>query len=253
MRSGDVALVLRNGLRELRRRESFRVRLVARCSIDDRMGVILIGMPGIEKRLARYPQPYSRIGFGHEYRSLRSEELTAVVAQRFPDPEPDDSGLAHTAALAAIVRATNGNFRLADRLITQVNRILEINNHTRLTREGVDAAQEALHYWTLKVDQSALADLLPEVDVPAARNLRGKVNTSHLHYLDTTTPSVCTRVARAPPSLPSIGATVIPLITNDAKVLARALRSGQDALGRQVGDSRLVGGRPPSAVWRRVL
>ncbi|MEE2571017.1 AAA family ATPase [Pseudarthrobacter sp. J64] len=92
-----------------------------------RMGVILIGMPGIEKRLARYPQLYSRIGFAHEYRPLRSDELTAVVAQRLPDPNPDDSGLAHTAALAAIVRATNGNFRLADRLVTQVNRILTIN------------------------------------------------------------------------------------------------------------------------------
>ena len=108
------------------------------------MGVILIGMPGIEKRLARYPQLYSRIGFAHEYRPLRSDELTAVVAQRLPDPDPDDSGLAHTAALAAIVRATNGNFRLADRLVTQVNRILDINNHTRLTPEAVDAAQEAL-------------------------------------------------------------------------------------------------------------
>ena len=109
-----------------------------------RMGVILIGMPGIEKRLARYPQLYSRIGFAHEYRPLRSDELTAVVAQRLPDPNPDDSGLAHTAALAAIVRATNGNFRLADRLVTQVNRILTINKHTHLTPEAVDAAQEAL-------------------------------------------------------------------------------------------------------------
>ena len=85
-----------------------------------------------------------RIGFAHEYRPLRSDELTAVVAQRLPDPNPDDSGLAHTAALAAIVRATNGNFRLADRLVTQVNRILTINKHTHLTPEAVDAAQEAL-------------------------------------------------------------------------------------------------------------
>ena len=47
------------------------------------------------------------------------------------------------AAVAAIVRATNGNFRLADRLVTQINRILDINKHTRVTPEAVDAAQEA--------------------------------------------------------------------------------------------------------------
>ena len=39
------------------------------------LGSILIGMPGIEKRLARYSQLHSRIGFVHGYRTLLADEL----------------------------------------------------------------------------------------------------------------------------------------------------------------------------------
>lgn len=109
------------------------------------MGLVLIGMPGIEKRLARYPQLYSRIGFAHEYRPLKPDELTAVLAQRLPvAPESTDEGLAHATAVATIIRITGGNFRLVDRLLTQIKRIQTLNHLDTLTPEIVDAARETL-------------------------------------------------------------------------------------------------------------
>ena len=109
------------------------------------MGVILIGMPGIEKRLARYPQLYSRIGFAHEYRQLTGDELTAVLTTRLPATEgATDGGVAHATAVATIVRITGGNFRLVDRLLTQIERVQTVNGLDALTPEVVEAARDAL-------------------------------------------------------------------------------------------------------------
>ena len=47
------------------------------------IGVILVGMPGIEKRLSRYPQLYSRVGFAHHYRPLQGDELAFVLTRHW--------------------------------------------------------------------------------------------------------------------------------------------------------------------------
>lgn len=106
------------------------------------LGLILIGMPGIEKRLARYPQLYSRIGFVHHYRTLTIEELTTVLSTAFAHlglASPDA-----TEAIAAIARTTAGNFRLVNRLLNQAERILKLNNLDLVTAEVIDAARDAL-------------------------------------------------------------------------------------------------------------
>ena len=116
-------------------------------SIFDRggSGMILIGMPGIEKRLARYPQFYSRIGFVHEFRPLSASEIRQLLERHWTPPGVKLPGEGIDAATSAsIIRITGGNFRLLNRLLTQVERILEINVLPTVTKEVVEAARENL-------------------------------------------------------------------------------------------------------------
>src|SRR5947199_3743024 len=91
-------------------------------SMPEEIGVILIGMPGLEKRLARYPQFYSRIGFVHEFRPLSEAQVRLLLEQRWTPPGvtlSTDEPL-EDEAVAAIVHCTGGNFRLLHRLLTQM-------------------------------------------------------------------------------------------------------------------------------------
>jgi len=109
-------------------------------------GLVLIGTPGIEKRLARYPQLYSRIGFAHNYRPLSSDELRFVLAHHWQRLGLTLSAedFTDTEAVATVARITGGNFRLVHRLFAQIRRILKINQLTTFTREVVEAARESL-------------------------------------------------------------------------------------------------------------
>src|SRR6266516_4175313 len=109
-------------------------------------GLILIGQPGLEKSLARYPQLYSRVGFVHQFHVLYEQETRWLLEERgshlgmhlrvddFTDAE----------ALATIVRITAGNFRVIHRLLMQIERILEINHLQTVTKEVVEKDRERL-------------------------------------------------------------------------------------------------------------
>jgi hypothetical protein len=110
------------------------------------LGLVLIGMPGLEKRLARYAQLYSRVGFVHEFCALAEPEVRGLLAQGWQPPGaglPNDA-LSDEEALAAILRITDGNFRLLSRLLTQIARILTINNLLRVTPAVVEVARDSL-------------------------------------------------------------------------------------------------------------
>ena len=111
-----------------------------------RFGLVLIGMPGIEKRLARYAQFYSRVGFVHEFRLLSGDELRFVLAYQWQllGLVYDADNAEDVAALTLAAQITRGNFRLIERLFAQVERILSVNQLRQVTPAVVEAAREGL-------------------------------------------------------------------------------------------------------------
>jgi hypothetical protein len=108
--------------------------------------MVLLRIPGLEKRLARSPQLYSRVGFAPTLRPLGPEEMqcgrahpwTALGLTR-DGPECTDSE-----AIAAIVRLTGGHFRFVQRLFAQIGRLLTLNGLPTVTKDVVEAARECL-------------------------------------------------------------------------------------------------------------
>jgi DNA transposition AAA+ family ATPase len=110
------------------------------------LGMILIGMPGFDRQLARYPQLYSRIGFAHQYKPLDSDDLLTVLSNYWHELglllDPGDKNDVET--VSAVVRITGGNFRLIERLMTQAARVMDINQLDSLDPDVVQAARQIL-------------------------------------------------------------------------------------------------------------
>lgn len=108
------------------------------------IGLVLIGMEGLEKRLSRYAQLYSRVGFVHRFRVLEDEEFRAVLGQVWQSTTAGKVELSDAEAIAAIMRITGGNLRLLHRLFSQTIRLLELNDLQAVTKGVVEAARESL-------------------------------------------------------------------------------------------------------------
>jgi hypothetical protein len=112
---------------------------------DGGIGMVLIGMPGIEKRVARFPQFYSRIGFVHEYRPLDEAQMTKLLGERWlPAGVTLPDAVLAPDVIAALIRMSGGNFRLLTRLLTQVQRVLKVNQADIVSKEIVTAARDSL-------------------------------------------------------------------------------------------------------------
>lgn len=88
---------------------------------------------------------YSRIGFVHEFRPLDAAAIRQLLSDGWVPPgvhlppQPWDDEV-----IAAVIRISCGNFRLLNRLLTQMERILEVNGLGDITEAVVETARETL-------------------------------------------------------------------------------------------------------------
>ena len=108
-------------------------------------GLILLGMPGLEKRLMRAPQLYSRIGFAQEIEPLSDEETRDFLHKRWSHRvKAYSDDFTDKEAVAAILRISKGNIRLIERLMLQVEHVLVANQLHVVTKEVVETARQNL-------------------------------------------------------------------------------------------------------------
>ena len=108
-------------------------------------GLILLGMPGLEKRLMCAPQLYSRIGFAQEIEPLSDEETHDFLHKRWRHRvKAYSDDFTDKEVVAAILRISKGNIRLIERLMLQVEHVLVANQLHVVTKEVVETARQNL-------------------------------------------------------------------------------------------------------------
>jgi hypothetical protein len=99
----------------------------------------------IVARIARFTQFYSRIGFVHEFRPLNADQVQELLEQRWTPAGvtlPDEQLIPEV--IASLIRMTGGNFRLLTRLLTQIERVLSLNDLHLVSNAVVEAARDSL-------------------------------------------------------------------------------------------------------------
>jgi hypothetical protein len=102
-------------------------------------GLVLIGMPGIEKRIARFPQFYSRIGFVHEFRPLGAEQVQALLESRWAPAGvklPDEQLLPDV--IASLIKASD---KIDQQLCTAIHH--DVQRQPISERPAVESVGEA--------------------------------------------------------------------------------------------------------------
>ncbi len=113
---------------------------------EHNLAMIFIGMRGIEKKLSRYPQLYSRIDFVHEFDNVSKDETHHILEYKWQDLGFDLKleDFTDYEAITTIIKITKENFSLIHRLFSHIDRIMDINGLDKISTEVIETARDSL-------------------------------------------------------------------------------------------------------------
>jgi DNA transposition AAA+ family ATPase len=108
------------------------------------LSVLLIGSPGIDRRLKRsgYGQLHSRFTLAYEIQQLNAAEMRLFISLKWK--ELDLPLTADDAVSTAIMRIANGNFRALHRIFVEIKRLQKLNCFPMVTPDLVEVARQGL-------------------------------------------------------------------------------------------------------------
>lgn len=117
-----------------------------------KIGMVLIGDPGLERSLDRQPHFVNRIAFVQPFEQLKSEEANKYVQMQAKRLGLD---LPESEIYTAIFWYSQGNLRMLEKLFRLLERLVKLNNDKTIKRDVLDAAREMLLYANIRPQKSA--------------------------------------------------------------------------------------------------
>jgi DNA transposition AAA+ family ATPase len=105
-----------------------------------RLGLVLLGMPGFDRRIRNYEQLNTQVGFYHVFNTPRTDELRAILEARWQHQQVT----IQDSAIEMLEKITNANIRKLMNINAEISRVSELNSITIITPDLVQLASKTL-------------------------------------------------------------------------------------------------------------
>jgi DNA polymerase III delta subunit len=107
---------------------------------DHKPGIVLLGMPGFDRRIRNYDQINNLVGFYHIFNTPRTDELRAILEARWQHQQVT----IEDGAIKMLEKVTSSNIRKLVNINAEMSRVCELNSISIITPDLVKLASKTL-------------------------------------------------------------------------------------------------------------